>query len=184
MQGLGRLGFIGLLLAATWGCDSGSPTAPVPSALPPPAPSPVTAQVAGLWVGELWSQAFIYSQEACLDPFYLAEFSSSARVTMIQFGSSVTGTVVSDVQKCDFTGTVDGQRLLASLTTCQRNPVKVSSNCDGLDYKVAMRSGTITGEFDVRSRSFEGNFYSQLRGTNGSGTVDDDFVSGLRLTKQ
>lgn len=175
----GSLTVLGLLVVAALACGGGGGGGS-PSAPPPP------ATVTGQWNGT-WSLTGVNPTNHCVAQFYSLAIGTpiDGRVTMNQSGSNVTGTaIVGDVQTCDFSGTLNGQRFSASLTGCQTEALTVTCS-SGLNYEITGNlSSSIEGTFDSALRSFDGRLRSENRATRGSERFDFSLTGSLKLTKQ
>lgn len=174
----GRLSVLGTLMMAALACGGGGGGGS-PSAPPPP------TTVSGQWNGT-FTISGVNPTNHCVAQFYSQAIGVPADVrgTLNQSGSNVTGTfVVADVQTCDYSGTLNGQRLSMQLVRCQTETVTVTCE-SGLNYQVTTRSSTIEGTFNGALSSFDGTLRSDARATRGSERFDLALLGSARLTKQ
>lgn len=160
-----------VLLAAGCGGDSSSPSAPPPTT------------VSGQWSATATFQAATPAGNCVSDAFNELigqRFAGNAELN--QSGSTVTATVVTDANTCDYRGTISGRRLSMSATRCQTEVLDFTCR-NGTLVRLTTLGASVEGLFDPPLKSFDGTLRTVINARNNVGSLDITLLYALEMRR-
>lgn len=160
------------LLAAGCGGDSNSPSAP-----PPP------TTVSGEWSVTSTLQGVSPAGHCVANAFNeQIGLRIAGNATLNQSGSTVTATVVTDANTCDYRGTISGRRLSVSATSCQTTVLDLTCR-NGTLWRLTVLGASVEGLFDPSLTSFDGTGRTVFNAQNNVSSADFTILSSIEMRR-